>query len=108
MKKLINYIKAFFVLPKFYRKHYYRLEKMTADEVIILYDYTDEQIERYGVNLLVTMTNKLFFIPDALVFLDRRTVKTLADSVVHYQKALYGNKLQEYKTIKKIIENEVF
>lgn len=104
MKKLINYIKAFFILPRTYLNHYYRLENMTVDELIILSDYTDEQIEKYGIEFLITMTNELHCIPDALVFLDRRTVKTLSDSVVHYQKALYGNKLQEYKEIKKIVE----
>lgn len=104
MKKLINYIKAFFVLPKFYRKHYYRLETMTVDEIIDLYHYSDEQIKEYGIKFLLTMTNELFCVPRALVFLDRRTVKTLSDSVVHYQKALYGNKLQEYKQIKEIVQ----
>lgn len=114
---MIKRIKAYLSLPKG-KKHYtrwfvfnydllYRLKQMTPHEVVILSDYTDEQIRLHGVKLLYVMTKKLSLKPNLLGFADTRTLKTLADSVVIYQKHEYGNKLIEYKQIKSILENEV-
>lgn len=113
---MLNRIKLYFSLPK-QDRHFSkwlsqnthllpRLETMTAHEVIILSDYTDKEIEKYGVSLLYSLTKDLALKPHLLSLLNLKTIKTLADSVIIYQKKEYGMAQHSYAYVNSIVANE--
>lgn len=81
-----------------------RLNGMTAHEVIILSDYTDKEIEKYGVSLLYSLTKDLALKPHLLPLLNLKTIKTLADSVIIYQKKEYGMAQHSYAYVNNVIK----
>lgn len=110
---MLKRFKIWLQLPK-QDKHYskwlsqnthllYRLKHMTTHQVVILRDYTDKEVEKYGVDLLYSITKDLAFKSTGLDLLNTKSKKTLCDSIVAFQKSEYGNTIHNYAYINKIV-----
>lgn len=106
-------IKIYFSLPK-QDRHFAkwlsqndhlleRLKTMTAHQVVILSEYTDEEIEKYGVDLLYTLTKDLALKPMCLRYLNTKSKKTLADSVLEYQRKELGVAIHNFAYINRVV-----
>lgn len=111
---MFSRIKLYFSLPKKDR-HFskwlsqnthllYRLETMTPHQVFVLSEYSDEEIEKYGGDTLYILTKELALKPKLLPLLNLKSKKTLADSVIRYQKEHYGMAIHNYAYIISYIE----
>ena len=81
----------------------YRLKYMAAHQVVILSDYTDKEIDKYGIELLYVITKDLAFKRTGLELLNIKSKKTLCDSIVEFQKSEYGTTIHNYAYINKIV-----
>lgn len=105
---MIKTIKTFFALPyesKYLTKTFIkldidlkRLKYMTPYECINLRHFTDEQINKYGLDIII----KLYYLgiePHLLKEINFKNKNTIAQSVVHLYKKVFGNKMMSYKEI---------